>query len=161
MSWETFDEHLSLDTLKEKYRKIVSSPRINPLFVLILVGFANASFCKLFGGDWCSVGIVFSSTIAGLFLRQQMAGKGINHFVIFIASAFVASMCASTSVIFDTTSEIALATSVLYLVPGGSAYQWCDRYCRRACAYRFARLTQAALLIVCIAIGTFLYIITG
>lgn len=153
LSWETFDEHLSLDTLKEKYRKIVSSTRINPLFVLILVGFANASFCKLFGGDWCSVGIVFSSTIAGLFLRQQMAGKGINHFVIFIASAFVASMCASTSVIFDTTSEIALATSVLYLVPGVPLINGVIDIVEGHVLTGFARLTQAALLIVCIAIG--------
>ena len=51
LSWEAVDKQLSLEELKEKYKKIVSAPMIHPLFVLILVGFANASFCKLFGGD--------------------------------------------------------------------------------------------------------------
>ena len=82
-----------------------------------------------------------------------MAGKGINHFVIFIASTFVASMCASTSVIFDTTSEIALATSVLYLVPGVPLINGVIDIVEGHVLTGFARLTQAALLIVCIAIG--------
>ena len=82
-----------------------------------------------------------------------MAGKGINHFVIFIASAFVASMCASTSVIFDTTSEIALAPSVLYLVPGVPLINGVIDIVEGHVLTGFARLTQAALLIVCIAIG--------
>ena len=111
------DNRLSLEELTEKYRKIVSAPMIHPLFVLLLVGFANASFCKLFGGDLISMGIVFSATITGFYLKQQMQKKKINHYITFIVSAFVASLCASTALIFDTTSEIALATSVLYLVP--------------------------------------------
>ena len=64
------------------------------------------------------MGIVFSATITGFYLKQQMQAKKINHYVVFIVSAFVASLCASTALIFDTTSEIAMATSVLYLVPG-------------------------------------------
>lgn len=47
-----------------------------------------------------------------------MQAKGFNHYVIFIASAFAASMYASVAMIFDTTSEVAIATSVLYLIPG-------------------------------------------
>lgn len=108
MSWEAVDNHLSLEELKDKYKKIISAPRIHPLFVLLLVGFANASFCKLFGGDLISMGIVFSATITGFYLKQQMQAKKINHYVVFIVSAFVASLCASTALIFDTTSEIAM-----------------------------------------------------
>ena len=55
LSWETYDKHLSLEELKDKYEEIIASPHIDPLFVLILVGFANASFCRLFGGDITSV----------------------------------------------------------------------------------------------------------
>ena len=60
-----------------------------------------------FGGDLISMGIVFSATITGFYLKQQMQAKKINHYVVFIVSAFVASLCASTALIFDTTSEIA------------------------------------------------------
>ena len=78
LSWEAVDNRLSLEELTEKYREIVSAPMIHPLFVLLLVGFANASFCKLFGGDLISMGIVFSATITGFYLKQQMQKKKIR-----------------------------------------------------------------------------------
>ena len=145
-------EHNS-ELLKDKYKKIISAPRIHPLFVLLLVGFANASFCKLFGGDLISMGIVFSATITGFYLKQQMQAKKINHYVVFIVSAFVASLCASTALIFDTTSEIAMATSVLYLVPGVPLINGVIDVVEGYVLTGFARLTEASLLIVSIAIG--------
>lgn len=153
LSWEAVDNHLSLEELKDKYKKIISAPRIHPLFVLLLVGFANASFCKLFGGDLISMGIVFSATITGFYLKQQMQAKKINHYVVFIVSAFIASLCASTALIFDTTSEIAMATSVLYLVPGVPLINGVIDVVEGYILTGFARLTEASLLIVSIAIG--------
>lgn len=153
LSWEVYDKHLPLHELADKFNKIISAPKIDPLFVLLLVGFANASFCKLFGGDIISMSIVFSATITGLFLKQQMQKKKINHYIIFIVSAFVASLCASTALIFDTTSEIALATSVLYLVPGVPLINGVIDIVEGYILTGFARLTEAALLIVSIAIG--------
>ena len=153
LSWEVYDKHLPLHEMADKFNKIISAPKIDPLFVLLLVGFANASFCKLFGGDIISMSIVFSATITGLFLKQQMQKKKINHYIIFIVSAFVASLCASTALIFDTTSEIALATSVLYLVPGVPLINGVIDIVEGYILTGFARLTEAALLIVSIAIG--------
>jgi len=153
LSWETYDEHLSLTVLREKYDRIVTAPSIHPLFVLLLASLANASFCRLFGGDWCSTGIVFTATMAGMFLKQKMSATSLNHFVIFIMSAFIASLCASTSLIFDTTSDIALATSVLFLVPGVPLINGVIDIVEGHTLTGFARLTQAGLLIICIAIG--------
>ena len=153
LSWETYDERLPLDAVREKYEKIISAPSIHPLFVLLLAGFANGAFCRLFGGDWLSTGIVISATMAGMFLKQRMTASGVNHFIVFIASAFIASICASMSLIFDTTSDIALATSVLFLVPGVPLINGIIDIVEGHTLTGFARLTQAALLIICIAIG--------
>lgn len=153
LSWETYDSPMALSDLWEKYRRIISAPAINPLFVLMLAGFANASFCRLFGGDWYSMGVVFSATITGMFLKQQMTSAHINHYVIFIVSSFVASLCASTALIFNTTSEIALATSVLFLVPGVPLINGVIDIVEGYVLTGFARLVQASLLIICIAIG--------
>ena len=49
LSWDAFDSRLSLDQLWEKYQQIISRPKMDPLCTLFLVGFANASFCALFG----------------------------------------------------------------------------------------------------------------
>lgn len=153
LSWEAYDKHLTVPELREKYNKIINSPKMNPLFVLLMVGLANASFCRLFGGDWLSMGIVFFSTLAGFYLKQQMTADKINHYITFITSAFVASLCASMSLIFDTTSEIALATSVLFLVPGVPLINGVIDVIEGHILSGFSRLVHAALLIVCIATG--------
>lgn len=153
LSWEAIDKHLSLKTLQEKFDTIVSAPRMHPLFVLIMVGLANASFCRLFEGDAISMAIVFSSTLVGLYLKQQMMKQKFNSYLTFIVSAFVASICASTSLIFKTTAETAIATSVLYLVPGVPLINGVIDIVEGHVLTGFARLTDAALLIMCIAIG--------
>uniref|UniRef100_UPI003FEF3409 threonine/serine exporter family protein n=1 Tax=Alistipes shahii TaxID=328814 RepID=UPI003FEF3409 len=78
LSWEAVDRRLPLDVIREKFRKLTAKPRMDPMFVLMVVGLANASFCKLFNGDWVAVGIVFTSTLAGFSARQQLTKAGVN-----------------------------------------------------------------------------------
>lgn len=154
LSWETYDTSLPLDELRSRYQEILASPAMHPLFVLIFAGLANASFCRLFGGDWMSMGIVFSATVTGMYLKQQAAKAGMNHYLVFILSAFIASLCASTSAIFgDITYETAIATSVLFLVPGVPLINGVIDILEGYVITGFARLAQAALLIICIATG--------
>ena len=82
-----------------------------------------------------------------------MQKRKINHYIIFIVSAFIASLCASVSLLFDITSEIAIATSVLYLVPVVPLINGVIDIVEGYVLTGFARLTQASLLIVSIAIG--------
>ena len=82
-----------------------------------------------------------------------MQAKGFNHYVIFIASAFAASMYASVAMIFDTTSEVAIATSVLYLIPGVPLINGVIDIVEGHILIGFSRLINALLLIICIAIG--------
>ena len=70
LSWEAYDNHLPLDQLWEKYHAITSKPRLNAWLVWVLVGFANASFCRLFSGDWIAVAAVFVATLVGFRLKQ-------------------------------------------------------------------------------------------
>lgn len=153
LSWEAYDKRLPLDALWKKYNEIISHPKIDPLFTLFLVGFANASFCALFGGDWTARGIVFSATLIGFYLKQVMQKKHINHYIVFVVSAFVASLVASSALTLQTTAEIAIATSVLYLVPGvpllNGVIDIVEGHVLTGCT----RLIQALLLILCIAVG--------
>lgn len=153
LSWETFDERLPLSVVRQKYNEAISTPAIRSWVVLILASLANASFCRLFGGDWLSMGIVFLSTMAGFFIRQKLSARSVNHFIVFIVSAFVASLCASTSLLFHTTSDIAIATSVLYLIPGVPLINGVIDIVEGHTLTGFARLAQAGLLIFCIAMG--------
>jgi uncharacterized membrane protein YjjP (DUF1212 family) len=153
LSWKAYDKRLPLNVLREEYEQIKAKPKMSRYWVLLLTGFANASFCRLFGGDWSAAGIVFIATFVGLYTRQQMQIKHINHFIIFVVSAFVASMCASTALLFDTTAEIAIATSVLFLIPGVPLINGVIDIVEGYALTGSSRLIQALLLIICIAVG--------
>lgn len=65
LSWDALDDRLPLDEIRRRYGELIDKPRIDPIFVLVTVGLANASFCRLFGGDWTAAGIVFTATLVG------------------------------------------------------------------------------------------------
>lgn len=153
LSWDALDDRLPLAEIRSRYGELVAKPRIDPIFVLLTVGMANASFCRLFGGDWTAAGIVFTSTLVGFAAKQRMQAHGVNHFLIFIISAFMASLCATAALRFDCTGETALATSVLFLVPGVPLINGVIDIVEGHILIGFSRLINALLLIVCIAVG--------
>ena len=153
LSWEAVDEHLSLDEIRTRYERLITKPSIDPIFVLLTVGLANASFCRLFGGDWTAMSIVFTSTLVGFAAKQRMQAHKVNHFIIFILSAFIASLCASAALSFDCTAEICLATSPLFLVPGVPLINGIIDILDGHVLIGFSRIVNAMSLIVCIAVG--------
>jgi uncharacterized membrane protein YjjP (DUF1212 family) len=153
LSWDAYDEHWTFEKINKRYTHLVNKPKMHPIVVLILASFANASFCALFGGDWFSKCVVFSATLIGMFARQRMQAKKVNPFITVVLSAFIASLIASTSVVFNTTYSIALATSVLFLIPGVPLINGFIDIMEGYIIIGMARLLHAFLLVLCIAIG--------
>lgn len=153
LSWEAVDKQLTLDEVRSRYERLIAKPSIDPIFVLLTVGLANASFCRLFGGDWTAMSIVFTSTLVGFAAKQRMQVHKVNHFIIFILSAFIASLCASAALSFDCTAEICLATSPLFLVPGVPLINGIIDILDGHVLIGFSRIVNAMSLIVCIAVG--------
>ena len=154
LSWAAYDRKMTLKEISDRFDELVSKPRMNPVFVLFMASLANASFCRLFGGDIWAMLITFTSTMIGFFTRQHLARRHVNHYIVFIVSAFVASICASTALSLGIdTAEIALATSVLYLVPGVPLINGVIDITDGHIQIGISRLVNALMLIVCIAIG--------
>lgn len=155
LSWFAYDYSPSLSNVKEKFHEIMSKPRMSRWLVLFLVACANASFCRLFSGDFQAMIVVFFATLAGFFIRQEMMNRHMNHLFVFVVSSLIASMIGGVAVRFDigSTPEIALATSILYLIPGvpliNSVIDVIDGHVLTG----FSRFINACLLIICIAIG--------
>ena len=99
------------------------------------------------------MGIVFWATVVGFICKQKLIQEHVNHYIAFVASAFVASLCTSISLIFKTDSEIALTTSVLYLVPGVPLINGVIDIVEGYVQTGFSRLVEAFLLIGCIGWG--------
>lgn len=154
LSWAAYDKKMSLDEIKARFDELVVKPKMNPVFVLFMVSLANASFCRLFGGDIWAMLITFTATMIGFFTRQHLTRRKVNHYIVFIVSAFGASICASTALTLGIdTAEIALATSVLYLVPGVPLINGVIDITDGHIQIGISRLVNALMLIVCIAIG--------
>lgn len=154
LSWAAYDRKMPLKEIEAKFDELISKPRMNPVFVLLMVSLANASFCRLFGGDVWAMLVTFTATMIGFFTRQHLTRRRVNHYIVFIISAFVASLCASTALTLGIDSaEIALATSVLYLVPGVPLINGIIDITDGHIQIGISRLVNALMLIVCIAIG--------
>lgn len=153
LSWEEYDTKMSLAELRGRYDEIISQPKMSPYLILLLVGFANASFCRLFGGDWGAVSIVFGATLLGFFTRQQLQKRHYNHFIVFTVAAFVAASFASLSLVFNSTPDVAFGTSVLFLIPGVPLINGIIDIVEGHTMTGMSRLIQAVLLVICIATG--------
>ena len=110
----------SLGELQSEVDRISKIPHYPRWIVLTLVSLAGLAFCRLFHGDAINMAVSFVATFCGLFTRQVFAKKHFNLYLTVFVAAFVASMIASLAFHFQwgAKPEAALATSVLFLIPG-------------------------------------------
>ena len=155
LSWDAYDNKLSLEELTERFNNIINVPREKDYLVLVLVAIANASFCRLFQGDFSSMLIVFCATLIGFRIRQILFKRHWNHLAVFVICSFIASLIGSFGYLFDfgDTPQIAMGTSVLFLIPGvpmiNSIMDIIDGHVLAGTS----RFINASLLIISIAIG--------
>lgn len=155
LSWEVADRRYSLEQAKAEFQKIINTPRTNPIQVLFQASIANAAFCRLFQGDAAAVAVVFIATLAGFRIRQIMLDRRIDFRLTVICAAFVAATISSACYLFGWghTPEIALGTSVLYLIPGvpyiNAVSDMMDKHYLSA----YSRFMDALIITACITIG--------
>lgn len=155
LSWRISDNGLPLAEARSEYDRLVGYPYRHGVTVLMLASVANAAFCRLFGGDWMAMGVVCGATMAGYFVKQRLLRGGIDNRVVFFVSALVSALlcCGASLQGWGGTPEIALATSVLYLIPGvpyiNAASDLIDRH--YLCA--LSRLTDAVVLTAALSGG--------
>ncbi|MDE6007556.1 MAG: threonine/serine exporter family protein [Muribaculaceae bacterium] len=155
LSWQMYDKKVSFQEASAVLPRIYKCSTVNPLMLVLLVSIANASFCRLFSGDIIAMCSVFVATFIGFRLKQVMTRYKINIKVTVITCAFVSSLITALSGLpgLGATPQIAVATSVLYLVPG---IPFINSFCdfldgHYLCA--FGRLMNAIILLCCLSIG--------
>ncbi len=155
LSWSTHDHKLTLEQAREHYEEIMTQPRLSRWIVLILVAFANASFCKLFEGDFVSCAMVFVGTLAGFYVRQELMAREVPHTIVFVVAAFVSSMIAGLCYVnsWGVTPDTAMATSVLFLIPGVPLINSIMDVLEGHVLTGISRMVNATTLIVSISIG--------
>ncbi|TYB20888.1 threonine/serine exporter family protein [Aggregatibacter actinomycetemcomitans] len=94
--------------------------KYNHYFVVLMIGLSCASFAHLSGGNALISLITFLAASVAMFVRQELSKRHYNPVIVFAVTAFVASLIAGTSLKYQLGNDpqIALASSVLLLVPG-------------------------------------------
>ncbi|MBE2213692.1 MAG: threonine/serine exporter family protein [Opitutaceae bacterium] len=88
--------------------------------VALGIGLSCACFAALQKGDLRTCAVVFVASMLAMVVRQLFAPLHFNPLVTFFAAAFVATSVAAAAVLLElgATAKIAMASSVLLLVPG-------------------------------------------
>ncbi|MDE6485541.1 MAG: threonine/serine exporter family protein [Duncaniella sp.] len=155
LSWEIADGRVDFDEALHRFNHIATCEHQNGWILLGLVAIANASFCRLFGGDIVAMGIVALATAAGYRLKQILLSRKIDVWVMVMICSLVSSVIGATCEVMDlgTTPHIALATSVLYLVPGIPFLNSFSDMLYRHYICALSRFVDAAVLTACLSIG--------
>lgn len=155
LSWKIADKKLSFSQARQMLEEIIATPYPTTQLTVLLTSLANASFCRLFGGDADAMLVVFAATFAGFELKGMLLKAGLDVRLVFMMCAFVSTIVAVGAQLFGwgATPDIAIATSVLYLIPGvpyiNSASDLIDRH--YLCA--MSRFMDACVLTACLSIG--------
>ena len=155
LSWEVADNGLNLEAAVERFERIKMTRPTGKREVLLLASCANAAFCRLFGGDWFAMMTVFASTMAGYRLKQIMLEDGCDIRLTFLCASFFSASVSAGGHIFNigSTQELAIATSVLYLIPGVPYINSVSDMIYRHYLCAYSRFLDAAVLTACLSAG--------
>ena len=155
LSWEIADARLSLGEANERFNAIICSSSRPSWLLTPAVALANASFCRLFGGDFIAMGVVFVATLVGFYMKSALLRRGVDIRVTVFVCAFISSVLGATDVLFGIggTPAIALGTSVLYLVPGIPFLNSFSDMLYRHYICSLSRFADAMVLTACLSAG--------
>lgn len=155
LSWDVADGRADFKQACSEFEEITKTKPENQRLVLLLASLANAAFCRLFGGDAAAMLIVFIATLAGYRLKQIMLSEKLDTRLTFFCSAFFSSVICTGSHIFGwgNTPEIAVGTSVLYLIPGIPYINSVSDMLDGHYICMFGRLTDALVLTASLSAG--------
>lgn len=119
-SWNVLENNWTVSQLEQELIRLKALPHYPRILVLVMVGIAGSAFCNIFGGGIPEMLVAFIATFIGLFVRQESLKKSFNPYLSVYFAAFAASFIAVLAEYFKigTQPDTAIATSVLFLVPG-------------------------------------------
>lgn len=161
LTWRVAEEDLAIDEVEKRMGEIKLLPHHPRWLMLLGTGAACACLCVLAGGNWVNGGIAFVAATCGLFIRQEVVKWRYNPLISFIAASFVTTLIAGSDAILQLglSPEKALATAVLYLVPGVPLINCVIDLIEGYIPTAMARGVFGGLILLCIAVGMSLAIL--
>ena len=158
LSWHAVTEDWTLEQISNELEIIRNKKRFSKLTVLIAVSLAGAGFCNIFEGDYLNMLVAFISTFVGLVVFQLTHKEKFNVYMRIVVGSFVASLIAGFGVMFNIGNhpQTALATSILYLVPGVALINSFTDLLDNNIINGMVRFTTGLMTVLAIALGLFI-----
>ena len=140
---------------KELEAAIDAKPEYNRWIVVAMVGLACGAFSQLFGGDWAVFVMTVIASGMAMFVRQELAHRFFNIYIMVTATAFVATLVAGFALMLNISENptIVLSASVLLLVPGVPLINAAEDMIQGHALIGIIRGVIGALISVSIALG--------
>lgn len=161
LGWKAIDENMTIDTIEVAVEGIKKQVSIPNYIKLIAVSFAGAGFCNIFGGDYLNMLVAFVSTLVGRYFFVVTTKKKFNVYIRVFLASFVASMIASVGVVYNigANPQTALATSVLFLVPGVALINSFTDMMDNNVLNGMVRFANGVMTVIAITMGLFLVLL--
>lgn len=153
-----------LQVRAELQRISTMPPCYNRWLVVAMVALSCAAFSRLAGGDWPVFGVTFVAAAAAMVVRQELNRRYFNALMMVTITAFIAGLVASSATLLGLTAnpELALAASVLLLIPGVPLINAVEDLIKGHLVTGIAQSMTGVLVSACIALGLLLAIwLTG
>ncbi|WP_434036603.1 threonine/serine ThrE exporter family protein [Formosa sp. 4Alg 33] len=157
-SWKALENNWEYNQISEKIEEIKQLKRYPQIIVTIAVSLAGAGFCNIFKGDYLNMLVSFVSTFIGLLVLQYTHRKNYNVYLRIFIGSLVASSIASIGIKLNIGAKpaTALATSVLYLVPGVPLINSFTDFLDNNIINGLVRFTTGCMMVLAIALGLFI-----
>ncbi len=155
LSWKVKEENLTVDETQKLFNNIKEKKSYNNIVISIAVGLSCAGLCLFSKGDMNNALITMVAAFIGFHTRAKIAEMRFNPMLSIAMAAFLTTLITGLGSIYEIgeNPEAAMATSVLYLIPGvpliNCVIDLIDGYLSSA----INRAMFAGFILLCIAAG--------
>lgn len=155
LTWRAADGELNFQQVREETERIKNIRHYSYLSVALAVGLSCACLCLLAGGSLLDGIVTCMGAFIGSIARVFILHHKFNPMISFVIASFVTTMISGANMVFHwgTAPEAALATAVLYLVPGVPLINSLIDLLEGHLSSAWNRALFGASILLCIAVG--------
>ena len=155
LTWKVLGDKMPISETEDLVKQIRETPNHDKWLIRIGIGLACGSLCILAGGNYIDGAIAFLASLIGLIVRQTIIRKQFNQMIAVLVAAFVTTMISGIDMYFGLgqSPETAVATSVLYLIPGVPLINCVIDLFEGYIPTAIARGTFGGFVLICMAVG--------
>lgn len=120
LSWKVADNNLPIEEVEKEFADIKTKRTYNDYVIAIAVGFSCAGLCFFSFGDIYNALIALFGASVGSIFRVKVSKMNFNPMISISIAAFITTLITGIGTLCNIGEhpEAAMATAVLYLIPG-------------------------------------------